>query len=159
MYGAPTTRHYRRTLRAPFLYLGYRRQCHMLPVPGSHEVSFGTAKTPSGIHKSTMPNVIIKARSPGNGSLSLGSGNGIIAGDRLNEGHVAVRFGDNQMRDPSLIIWLDDVDVTNDVNEAIPGSPGVVIALRKNGGTPRLHTERDPWVIVFGEVRVTKCLT
>ena len=61
--------------------------------------------------------------------------------ERVNEGHVAIRFGDGMY----YRAWLDDVEVTNICNEAIPGNPGVVILFNRQ--------DRE-WDTVIGNVRV-----
>ncbi len=80
------------------------------------------------------------------------SGNDIIEGERGNEGHVGVRFGDHRIK--GIKILLDGIDVTNDTNEAIPGSPGVAVMIVRP-----LKRQPDPWVLVFGDVVVEQCLT
>ena len=80
------------------------------------------------------------------------SGNGIIEGERVNEGHVGVRFGDHRIE--GIKILLDGIDITNDTHEAIPGSPGVAVMVSRP-----FKWEPSPWVLVFGNVVVEQCLT
>ena len=81
-----------------------------------------------------------------------GSGNGIITGDRIGEGHIGVRFNDHwNPRNPQ--VWrveLDGGDVGNDCNEAIAGELGAVV----------LPDPRDPkeFCLVTGRVVISRIL-
>jgi len=77
-----------------------------------------------------------------------------IGGDRINEGHVAVRFGDCQQ--DGIMILLDGEDITHSVNEAVPGLPGVVVAI--NQTVFAAPNPWDPWVLVFGNVEVRQVI-
>ena len=87
-------------------------------------------------------------------SLKVRSGNGIIEGSRLNEGHVGIRFNDNCIRYPSLTVYLDGTDVTKHCNEAVPGDHGAVIMVNPDPlwGKARIF----PYVLVFGLVTVER---
>ena len=71
-------------------------------------------------------------------------GETFIPGDRINEGHVAIRFDDHKQR--GWKICLDGRDVTNDCNEAVAGVNGAVVLIGKD----------NQWALVTGSVSVLR---
>ena len=77
----------------------------------------------------------------------------LIPGDEpIHEGHVAVRFGDHYPN-ATWAVYLDGVDVSNDVNEAIAGEQGAVVMFCRDAAALEAW---GPWVLVTGHVVVER---